>query len=304
MKTFALAALALFSFEVIAIDFKLICPVLANKTWAEIIFGATEFNATLLGKNSGVLNDKGTRKFFEKNIPDCGDGRYGLTFRFTQDRVGERGVYEVFIKSQSTHEVIGVAMNNLGQEIRIVPPEVATDKNGIYGEKVTDRRIFGRDGCFRCHGNAEDTVSYTFGVKGAEEFWGKSKPVTYFEEERAVEIAKKKKQEDNAEYECEFDFKKTILSTNVVKTGVRRGSPIKGLEVALRVACHACSVGPNSEYDPPPTDTVCINPKCIEYSARPKQEVEQSRIDELMKKNDCYNDKFKKEPARKVAPVG
>lgn len=166
-----------------AVNFGAICEILKGKKWADIIAGSTEFQTEMAGTESAVLNNKGSRKFFEKNIPDCGDGKYGIILRYTQDRVGERAVYETFLKSQKTDEVIGLAIDNRGNEIALVPLEVASDKKGLYGAKSRNPQITGRKGCFRCHGPNPDDVSRSFAIKGAEEFWTKSKPVEKLAEE-------------------------------------------------------------------------------------------------------------------------
>lgn len=320
MKNVALVLFIVGSSQVEAINFKAICPILGDKPWAEIIQGATEFQTPISGKDSGVLNDKGTRRFLEKNIPDCGDGRYGISLRFTQDRVGERGVYEVFLKSQETDEVIAFAYNNLGKEIQVVPPEVATDKTELYGPGNLDRKITTREGCFRCHGDRDDSVSYTFDVKGAEAFWKGTKAVKFLAAEKPGPVQPivftppkppeptpvaliKPEPKDETLYTCKFEFWRKNLDTQEVKQGEREGSPIKGLKVALRTACATCMTNPvyielDDPWAPRNTDTKCFNPTCVGDYGRIR--VTQEEVDKAMHWNDCeIHEEFGKSLRRK-----
>ena len=138
------------------------------------------------------------------------------------------------MKNHQTKQVIGLAIDSEGNLIDDVPMDVATDKDLNYGENVRDRSIRSREGCFKCHGNSKESVSFAYEVPKAREFWNGAKPAQFLEREIDAETIR-----------CYFSARSSIGDKENYSVGDSYMSLLHGvtagLEHALKNACHACN---------------------------------------------------------------
>lgn len=156
------------------------CDALKGQSPADVAKnGAASTLSTISGAESGVVVTGGQRILKTLTIADCGRGS-GVTIRLTEDQGGGLSGYEVFVRNDSTREVVGLAVAANGSELAVVPKELAFDKDsnkrGANPDGSVNELVHTRMGCFSCHSD----VSLNYQIVGAEDFWRDARPVQTF----------------------------------------------------------------------------------------------------------------------------